>query len=358
MAVTELDTAKAEAFGGQLLGAVNAGMLSLAIGVGQRTGLYETLAALSEAAGSADIAARAGLDERYVREWLAGQLAGGIVEYDPEAETWWLPPEHAASLTEAAGSGNLAFLASGVARFAELEDDVFTAFGAGGGVPWARMARLQRWQSELGRRVYHGSLDAVIAGVPGLVDRLRSGADVLDAGCGYGHVALRIADTYPASRVSGYDTAPVSIEAARAEADQLGLENATFSVQDVAALDRDAFDVAIAFDVIHDLAQPYDALRALHAALRPGGVLVLAEHALSHRPDENVGHPFAAALYTVSLFHCMTASLSEDGEGLGIAWGDECIRAALADAGFARVDSVPIEDDPLNAFYAAWRDAS
>src|SRR5690349_2239075 len=153
MAVTELDTARAEAFGGQLLGTVNAGMLSLAIGIGQRTGLYETLAARSEPATSAEIAERAGLDERYVREWLAGQLAGGIVEYDPDAETWRLPPEHAVSLTEAAGPGNLAFLASGVARFAELEDDVFTAFGAGGGVPWARMARLQQWQSDLGRRV-------------------------------------------------------------------------------------------------------------------------------------------------------------------------------------------------------------
>ena len=357
MAVTGLDTAKAEAFGGRLLGTVNAGMLSLAIGIGQRTGLYEALAELPAPATSAEIAKRAGLDERYVREWLAGQLAGGIVEYDPDPETWWLPPEHAASLTDAAGPGNLAFLASGVARFAELEDDVSTAFGAGGGVPWARMVRLQRWQSDLGRRVYHASLDAVLARVPGLVDRLRTGADVLDAGCGYGHVALQIADAYPASRISGYDTAPASVEAARAEAKRLGLANARFSAQDVTALDRDSFDVAIAFDVIHDLARPYEALRALHAALRPGGVLVLAEHALSHRPDENVGHPFAAALYTVSLFHCMTASLSEGGEGIGIAWGDDPIRAALADAGFWRVDSVPLEHDPLNVFYAAWRDA-
>jgi SAM-dependent methyltransferase len=355
MAVTELDLAKAEAFGGRMLGTVNGGMLALAIGLGQRTGLYEVLAAHPEPATSGEIAERAGLDERYVREWLAGQLAGGIVEYDAEARTWRLPPEHAASLTDAAGPNNLAFLAGGVARFAELEDDVFAAFGSGGGVPWARMGRLQEWQAELGGRVYHGSLDAVLAQVPGLVERLRGGIDVLDAGCGYGHVALMVADAYPSTRVTGYDLAPPSVEAARAEAGRLGLRNVTFAERDVTTVEQEAFDVAIAFDVIHDLAHPYAALRALRESLRPGGVLVLAEHALSQRPEENAGHPFGAALYTVSLFHCMTASLSQGGEGLGIAWGDGPIRAALAEAGFGPVESIRLDEDPLNAFYAAWK---
>jgi 2-polyprenyl-3-methyl-5-hydroxy-6-metoxy-1,4-benzoquinol methylase len=358
MAVTELDTAKADAFGSRMLATVNGGMLALAIGLGQETGLYEALGAAPGPATSAEIAERAGLDERYVREWLAGQLAGGIVEYDDESGTWHLPPEHAAVLTDAAGPNNLAFLSSGIARFADLEDDVLAVFRSGGGVPWTRMVRLQQWQAELGRRVYHGSLDPVLAQIPGLVERLREGVDVLDAGCGHGHVALLVADRFPASRVSGYDQAETSIDAARAEAARLGLRNATFAARDVGAVEPEVFDVVIAFDVIHDLAHPYEALRTLRASLRPGGVLVLAEHALSQHPEENVGHPFAAALYTVSLFHCMTASLSEDGEGLGIAWGDGPIRAALAEAGFARVEPIALEHDPLNAFYAAWRDVS
>jgi len=109
----------------------------------------------------------------------------------------------------------------------------------------------------------------------------------------------------------------------------------------------------LALDVVHDLADPYEALRAIRAALRRGGVLLLAEHVLSSRPEENVGHPFAAALYTVALYHCMTASLSEGGEGLGLAWGEERIRAAPADAGFGDVERHGLESDVLNAYYVA-----
>jgi 2-polyprenyl-3-methyl-5-hydroxy-6-metoxy-1,4-benzoquinol methylase len=350
MAVTDLDAARAEEFGGRMLATVNGAMLGLAIGVGQRTGLYDVLAEL-EPSTSEQIAAHAGLQERYVREWLAGQLAGGIVEHDREAGTWWLPPEHALSLTTAAGPGNLAFLASGLSVFAELEDGVLAGFREGGGVPWTRMGRVQAWQSELSRVMYHHALEPVLAFAPGLGERLREGIDVLDVGCGHGDVAVRLADAYPASRIVGYDQAPAAIAAAASEAERLGLRNASFERRDAAALETEAYDLVLAFDVIHDLARPYDALRAICAALRPGGVLLLAEHALSSRPEENLGHPFAAALYTVSLFHCMTASLSEHGEGLGIAWGEERIRAALAEAGFGAVEAQALEGDPFNAYY-------
>ena len=354
MAVVEIDGARAEEFGGRMMGTVGGAMLALSISVGHQTGLYETLAGL-EPATSVRIAERSGLRERYVREWLAGQLAGGIVEYDPGAQTWWLPPEHAASLTRAAGPGNAAFLASSIARFADLEDDVLAAFRDGGGVPWARMTRLQEWQAELGAQVYHHALDAALGFVPGVAERLREGIDVVDVGCGHGHVALQIAEAYPASRVLGCDRAPASIAVASAQAERLALHKVRFEVRDAAELEPGAYDLVLAFDVVHDLARPYETLRAIRAALRPGGALLMAEHALSHRPEENAAHPLGALLYTVSLFHCMTASLSEDGEGLGIAWGEECIRAALADAGFARVDVNVLDGDPFNAFYTAER---
>jgi 2-polyprenyl-3-methyl-5-hydroxy-6-metoxy-1,4-benzoquinol methylase len=352
MAVTELDQARAEAFGGQMIATLNGAMLALSMSVGHRTGLYDALSELDPAT-SDEIAARAGLQERYVREWLAGQLAGGIVEHDPEGETWWLPREHAASLTRAAGPNNTAFLAGAVARFGELEDGIAAAFRDGGGVPWSQMERVQEWQSELSYGYYHHAIDAVISFVPGLLDRLREGIDVLDAGCGRGHAAVRIADAYPASSVTGYDVAPTAIEAARTQADQLGLRNARFDARSIVDLEPSSFDTVLALDVIHDLARPYDALRAIRAAIRPGGVLVMAEHALSHRPEENAAHPLAPILYTVSLFHCLTASLSEHGEGLGIAWGEEAIRKALADAGFTAVEQRALEGDPFNVYYIA-----
>jgi SAM-dependent methyltransferase len=354
MALIEFDSARAEEFGGRMMGTVGGAMLALSISLGHRTGLYETLAEL-EPATSAQIAERAGLSERYVREWLAGQLAGGIVEYDPGPQTWWLPREHAASLTRAAGPGNVAFLASSIARFAELEDDVLRAFRDGGGVPWSRMPRLQEWQAELSAQVYHHALDAALGFVPGVAERLREGIDVLDVGCGHGHAALRIAESYPTSRVVGRDRAPASIAAASVAAERRALRNVRFEVRDAAELEPAAYDLVLALDVVHDLARPHEALRAIHGALRPGGALLMAEHALSHRPEENAAHPLGALLYTVSLFHCMTASLSEDGEGLGIAWGEERIRTALADAGFARVDVNLLDGDPFNAFYTAKR---
>jgi 2-polyprenyl-3-methyl-5-hydroxy-6-metoxy-1,4-benzoquinol methylase len=352
MAVTEVDQARAAEFGRRMAATMNGAMLALAMSVGHRTGLYDTLAEL-EPATSDQIAEQAGLQERYVREWLAGQLAGGIVEHDPDAGTWWIPREHALSLTRAAGPNNFAFLAGAVSRFGELEDGVVAAFREGGGVPWSRMERLQEWQSELTEGYYHHALDAALDFAPGLVKRLREGIDVLDAGCGHGHVAVRIADAFPATRIVGYDRAPASIEAARAHADRLGLTNARFEVHDIVDLEAGAYDFVLALDVVHDLARPHETLGAIRSALRSGGVLLMAEHALSHRPQENMGHPLAPVLYTVSLFHCLTASLSEDGEGLGIAWGEERIGKALADAGFASVEQHVLDGDPFNAYYVA-----
>jgi SAM-dependent methyltransferase len=355
MAIAEVDSARAEAFGGRMLGTVNGAMLTLGISLGHRTGLYDLLAEL-EPATSTQIAERAGLQERYVREWLAGQLAGGIVEHDPEAGTWWLPAEHAASLTRAAGPNNVAFMATGLSRFAELEDDVLAAFGSGGGVSWSRMERLQTWQSELSYGYYHHALDGALDFVPGLTERLREGIRVLDVGCGHGHAALRIAEAYSASTVVGYDIAPASIAAAREAGERGSLRNATFEMRNAADLEPESADLVLALDVVHDLARPAEALRAIRVALRRGGTLLMAEHALSHRPEQNAGHPLAATLYTVSLFHCMTASLSEGGEGLGIAWGDEGIRPALAEAGFAAVEVHALEGDPFNAYYVAAKD--
>jgi SAM-dependent methyltransferase len=354
MAVAEIDAKKAEEFAGRLVGVINGAMLALAISVGHRLGIYDTLAEL-EPATSEEIAERTGLHERYVREWLAAQLAGGIVEHDSEAGTWWLPREHTVVLTKPAGANDLGILAGAVSRFGEVEDDVVRVFRDGGGVPWQRLERVQVWQDELSHAVF-ADLDAILALAPGLVGRLREGIDVLDIGCGLGHASLGVADRYPASRVVGVDQAPKSIAAARAQADRLALGNATFEVRDAADLAQASADLAIAFDVVHDLAHPYETLRVIHDALRPGGVFLMAELALSSRPEENAEHPFAAALYTVSLFHCMTASLSEGGEGLGLAWGEERIRAALADAGFVRVVKESLEEDPLNAYYVAYVD--
>ena len=116
------------------------------------------------------------------------------------SRTWIKNPLAAFTATEQDAGGGIV-----------IEDGVTAAFREGGGVPWSQLERIQEWQSELSYGYYHHALDAALGLAPGLVDRLRAGIDVLDAGCGHGHAALRIADAYPASRVTGYDRAPAAV---------------------------------------------------------------------------------------------------------------------------------------------------
>jgi 2-polyprenyl-3-methyl-5-hydroxy-6-metoxy-1,4-benzoquinol methylase len=353
MATTELDPARAQEFAGRTLQILNDGMLTLLLSVGHQTQLLDTLAEHSPAT-SDDLARTAALDERYVREWLAGMTVGGIVEHDPEAQTYRLPPEHAASLTRAAGPGNLASLAQYSALFGELEQRIVACFRNGGGVPYSAMPRFQALQAEESAQIHDaGLIDITLPLVDGLVDRLRAGIDVIDVGCGHGHAANLIADAFPASRITGIDIADEGIAAARVEAGRLHLTNARFQKRNALTLEPAAYDLVTAFDVVHDLPRPAETLAAIHSALRDEGVFLMVDIAASSHLHENLEHPLAPALYTVSIFHCMTVSLANDGPGLGTMWGEQTALDLLATAGFDDVEVKRVETDFLNSYYIA-----
>lgn len=351
----QIDEARAEEFAGRVLEVLNDGMVTLLLSVGHQTGLLDTMAGIG-AATSEEIAQAAGLDERYVREWLAGMTAGAILTHDPGSMTYVLPPEHAACLTRAAGPGNLATLAQYAPMFGALEPRVIDCFRHGGGVPYAAMPRFQALQAEESAQVHDaGLIDVTLPLVDGLVERLRAGIDVVDVGCGHGHAANLIADAFPASRVAGIDISAQGIAAAKAEAQRLLLTNVAFDQRDAGALAPGTCDLVTAFDVIHDLPDPAGALAAIHAALREGGVFLMVDIAASSHVHENLDHPLGPALYTVSIFHCMTVSLAGDGPGLGTMWGHQRAREMLGDAGFADVDVRHVDADMLNSYYVAWR---
>jgi SAM-dependent methyltransferase len=353
MATREIDVPKAEEFAGRMLGVLNSGMLTLLISIGHQVRLFDTMAA-GDAGTSAEIATAAGLDERYVREWLAGLTVGGIVEHDPEAGTFTLPPEHANCLTRSAGADNLASFAQYAALFGELEQKVVHCFHHGGGVGYDEMPRFQALQAEETAQIHDGVLiDVTLPLVPGLPHRLRTGIDVLDIGCGHGHAVNLIADAFPSSRVTGVDISEQGIAAARSEAEKLRLENARFRVQDALELEPSSADLITAFDVIHDLPQPQETVRAIHAALRPGGVFLMVDIAASSHVHENLEHPLAPALYTASIFHCMTVSLANGGPGLGTMWGEQTALAVLREAGFEDVTIERVASDILNEYYIA-----
>ncbi len=354
MATPTLDTDRLEAFAGRMVTLLNDAFLALLLSIGHRTELFETLAGLDWAT-SAEIAERAGLQERYVREWLAGLTVGGIVEHDHEAGRYRLPPEHAALLTRAAGPDNLAYFAQYVPLCGLVEDELIGCFRNGGGVPYSSYPRFQELQAGESAALYDTKLvDLIVPLVPDLPERLAAGIDVLDVGCGQGHAMVVLAKAFPASRFAGYDFAEEGVAAGRAEAASLGLANVRFEARDLATLDEPGrYDLVTAFDVIHDLAKPEAVLAAIRAALRPGGTFLMVDIQASSHLHENLEHPLAPLLYTASTVHCMTVSLSQGGPGLGAMWGEQLALSMLHDAGFSDVEVERLEGDVLHNFYVA-----
>jgi len=335
---------------------LNDAALVLMVSVGHRTGLFDVMAAMP-AATSAEIAARAGLNERYVREWLAAMTTGRIVDHDGAAETFSLPADHAAWLTRAAGLDNLAVQAQYFGLLALVEDQIVDCFRHGGGVPYSAFPRLQAVMAEDTGAVHDATLiDVTLPLVPGLVDRLEHGIDVADIGCGSGHAVNLMAEAFPRSRFAGFDFSDTGIAAAVAEAEHKGLTNVRFEKRDAARLGETArFDFMTTFDSVHDQARPDLVLAGIAQALRPGGVYLCVDFAASSTLSENRDHPFGPFGYTISCMHCMTVSLADGGMGLGAMWGEQKAQEMLSDAGFTSIEAAHVEGDIANTYFIATR---
>ena len=349
------DTAKAQAFAERLLTILNDGALCLMISIGHRTGLLD---AMRDAApsSSAEIAARAGLNERYVREWLGAMVTGRIVNIDPARNRFSLPPEHAAFLTRAAGADNIGVFAQYIALLGSVEDEIVECFKKGGGVPYARFPRFHEVMAEDSGQSVLSSLEShIVPLVPGLREKLTSGIHVLDLGCGRGRIINRLAELYPKSRFTGMDLSSEAVLSAWEEAAQKKLRNIEFIVTDLSHFDESAevesFDLIATFDAIHDQAKPLNVLRGIHRALRMDGVYLMQDIKGSSDIHNNMDHPLGPALYTISCMHCMTVSLAQNGEGLGAMWGEEKTREYLAKAGFRAVEKKELAHDIQNNWY-------
>ena len=347
-----LDPVKSEAFAGKMMGVLNDAALALMMSIGHQTELFDVMAEL-QTLTSTELAQTAGLTERYVREWLGAMTTAGVVDYDPDTQTYHLPPEHAAWITRAAGPNNLALQMQFIPLLASVEEGIIASFRNGGGVPYAEYPRFQRVMAETSGIVFDAQLiGAIVPLVPGLAESLVRGIDVLDVGCGQGHAANLLAQAYPASQFTGYDFSAQGIATAQEEAAALGLSNVIFGVKDLATLDEPGrYDLITGFDVIHDQAQPARVLGAVHDALKPDGVFLMADIRASSHLHENTDHPLGTFLYTVSTMHCMTVSLALDGAGLGTVWGEQKAREMLEAAGFTQVDVRQVEGDIVNSYY-------
>ena len=349
------DRAMADAFAARFLSALNDGALCLMASIGHRTGLFDAMST-SPPATSEEIAARAGLNERYVREWLGAMTTAGVVSFDSATRRFSLPAEHAAFLTRAAAADNMAVFAQYIGVLGSVEDDIVECFKKGGGVPYEKFPRFHEVMAEDSGQSVLSSLEShILPLVPGLTDRLARGIRVLDLGCGQGRIVNRLSAMYPQSRFVGMDLSAEAIASAKDDATRNGHANCEFVAVDLSSFDEWAepasFDLVTTFDAVHDQAKPLNVLRGIQRTLKPDGIYLMQDISGTSHVEKDVAHPIGTFLYTVSCMHCMAVSLAQGGEGLGAMWGEEKTRDYLQRAGFRSVVTHRLAHDIQNNWY-------
>jgi len=352
-----------EDFTAKLIDILNKGALNLALGIGYKHRIFDTLADLNKPVTIQELAAASGLNTRYLKEWLGIVVTGGILDLGENLdgeETYFLPPERAAFLTRRAGSNNLGVYTQEIPLLTQCALEAVSAgFASGNGVPFSHYPDFQQFMGELADAKHEKMLvSEFLPSVDGgrLLARLEAGLRVCDLGCGQGVAVNLMAAAFPNSTFTGIDNHPGAITTARRAAQAARLSNAVFEEADAAGLAGDArwrqrFDYICAFDAIHDQTRPLEALRGIRYMLAPGGLFSMVDIKAGSRHGDNLEHPMGPFLYTVSLMHCMPVGLNDNGTGLGMMWGRQQAQALLEGAGFERVEPTEMDYDPFNLHY-------
>lgn len=358
----QINIQKSEDFAERMIDMMNQGSLSLMTSIGHRTGLFDTMKDM-EPSSSEKIASAAGLQERYVREWLGAMTVGSIVDAHVNGNNgkevlYSLPAEHAAFLTRDAGADNISVFAQYVPLLGSVEDKIVESFHKGGGVPYSEFKRFHEIMAEdSGLTVVSSLVDEILPLIPGITKKLNDGIEVLDAGCGRGNAVNLLAEKFPGSQFTGFDLSYQAIKYAQLKAKDSNTENVNFEVRDLTTFDQDGpeikYDFITAFDAIHDQAHPDRALAGIYKSLKKDGVFLMQDIAGSSNVTENSQHPIGPFLYTISTMHCMPVSLAQNGMGLGAMWGREKALEMLQNAGFKNIEIKSLEHDFQNYYYIA-----
>ena len=348
------DHARAEAFAERFVGTLSEASLAIMTSLGHRARLFDALAD-NPALTCAELAAKASVAERYLREWLGVMVTSGVVDFDAETRRYTLPAEHAAFLTRAAAPDNMAVTTQFIALAATVEDLLLERFGSGEGLCYHHFDRFHEVMAEDSAQLVVANLiEAILPVVPGLIGRLEAGIDVADFGCGGGRAMLRLARAFPRSRFFGFDLCADAFAATAAAARGEDLGNLAFAACDLSsAASVGHFDLVTAFDVVHDQKDPQSFLALVRQSLRHDGVYLMQDIGGSRDLEKNVGNPFAPLLYMISTMHCTPVSIGQGGPGLGAMWGVETATEYLSAAGFASVDVHRLVHDPINAYFVA-----
>ena len=348
-----LDNDRLEKFLGKVVGDMGAAMGSLLAAIGDRLGLFKALA--GGPLTSVELANRTGTNERYVREWLASQAAGGYVEYDPSSRRFHLTPEQKVALTDETSP---AFIAGGFQLFeavTQASERALSNFKTGAGMGWGEHAPgLFEGTERFFRGAYLGNLlSSWIPALEGVPAKLAKGAKVADVGCGHGASTLVMARAFPESKFVGFDAHDKSIARARQLAKQAGFsDRVSFEVGRSTNFPGTGFDLVCHFDCLHDMGDPIGAAVHVRKALARDGTWMIIEPFAHDRLEDNL-NPVGRVYYSASTMVCVPASLADGGPraALGAQAGEARLRSVVQEGGFTRFRRAT--ETPFNIVYEA-----
>jgi SAM-dependent methyltransferase len=332
-----VDEAKLHEFMNRAVLDLGAGMSAALALVGDRLGLYKAMAGAGPLTPAA-LAGRTGTNERYVREWLGNQAAGGYVTYDPAAGTYTLPPEQALALADESSPVFIGGAFQLIAALFKAAPRMTENFRSGSGLDWCDQAPcLFEGTERFFRPNYSANLvSSWIPALDGVEDKLRRGASVADVGCGLGTSTIFLARAFPQSRFVGFDYHDASIRRARERAAEAGVaDRARFEVARSTDYPGSGYDLVAHFDCLHDMGDPTGAARHVRETLAPDGTWMIVEPFAGDRVEENL-NPVGRMFYAASTMVCVPASLAQNGPALGAQAGEARLQAVVTAGGFSR----------------------
>jgi SAM-dependent methyltransferase len=348
-----LDGKKLEQFVFKAVDEVGATLNAALVVMGDKLGLYRALAGAGPLT-PAELAGRTGTAERYVREWLNAQAAGGYVEYDAVAETYTLPAEQTVALTDESSPAYLPGFFQ-IALGSVIDSPRITeAARSGEGYGWHEHGHdVHEGCERFFRPGYNANLiGSWLPALDGVVAKLERGARVADVGCGHGASTILMAQAFPESTFVGSDYHDGSIATARTRAEEAGVgERAQFETAGAGAFSGRGYDLVTMFDCLHDMGDPVGAARHVRDMLAPDGTWMIVEPAAGDRVEDNL-NPVGRAYYGFSTLLCTPASLSQEvGLALGAQAGEARIREVVESAGFSNFRRVA--ETPFNLVFEA-----
>jgi len=329
-----LDEGKLNEFMGRFVTDASGAAAAVLTLVGDRLGLYQALSAGGPATPG-ELARRTGLSERYLREWLNCQAAGGYASYDADSGRYALSPEQAFALADPASPAYVGGIFQILAAMWHAEPAIEEKFKTGGGIPWgAQHPCLFEGTERFFRAGYTANLiDSWIPALDGVKGKLERGASVADVGCGLGASTLIMARAFPRSRFIGFDSHPGSIELARQRARAAGLgDQVRFEVASSTDFAGTGYDLCAHFDCLHDMEDPDGAARHVRKSLATDGTWMIVEPFAGDRPEEN-HNPVGRLFYAASTMLCVPHSLSQQGPALGAQAGEARLRRVVVEGG-------------------------